>query len=44
MFEEDPFLALCPRDVIHESVDLDLPAIGDRSEEVEEGSDFCCCQ
>jgi hypothetical protein len=40
MFEEDPLLALGPRDVICEGVDLDLSAVGDGCEEVEKGADF----
>jgi hypothetical protein len=44
MFEENPLLAFSPCDIVRESVDLDLLAVGYGCEEVEEGTDFRACQ
>lgn len=40
VFEEDTFFAFGPGDVVCEGVDLDLLAVWDGVEKVEEGADY----
>jgi hypothetical protein len=40
MLEKDTLLGLCPRDIVDERLFLDIGAVGDRVEKVEEGSDW----
>lgn len=42
MLEEYALLAFRPGDVVCQRVDLDLPTVWDRREEVKEGSDCPC--